>query len=132
MVNRQLLSRMKSTAIFINAARGGLVNEQDLADALNDGLIAGAALDVLSSEPPSPDNPLLKAKNCLITPHIAWATLEARRRMMAATVENIRAFRAGRANQRGEFKMTEQVLSLSTKSPRNATLVSGSQCLFFP
>ncbi len=96
MVNRQLLSRMKLTAIFINAARGGLVNEQDLADALNDGLIAGAALDVLSSEPPSPNNPLLKAKNCLITPHIAWATLEARRRMMAATVENIRAFRRGK------------------------------------
>ncbi len=95
MVNRELLLTMKSTAWFINAARGGLVNEQDLADALNDGRIAGAALDVLSAEPVHDDNPLLRARNCLITPHIAWATVEARRRMMAITEQNISAFLNG-------------------------------------
>ena len=96
MVDRRLLSTMKPTAFFINAARGGLVNEQDLADALNRGTIAGAALDVLSSEPPADDNPLLNASNCLITPHIAWATLEARRRMMSITAENVSAFLRGK------------------------------------
>jgi glycerate dehydrogenase len=96
MVNRALLSRMKPTALLINAARGGLVHEQDLADALNQGTLAGAALDVLSREPPSADQPLLQAKNCLLTPHIAWATLEARRRMMAITAENVAAFLQGK------------------------------------
>jgi glycerate dehydrogenase len=81
---------------LINAARGGLVQEQDLADALNQGRLAGAALDVLSTEPPPPGHPLLAASNCLLTPHIAWATLEARRRMMAVTAENIAAFQQGR------------------------------------
>lgn len=95
MVNRALLSRMKPTALLINAARGGLVHEQDLADALNQGTLAGAALDVLSCEPPPADHPLLRAKNCLITPHIAWATLEARRRMMAIAAENVAAFLQG-------------------------------------
>jgi glycerate dehydrogenase len=95
MVNQALLSRMKPTALLINAARGGLVNEQDLADALNQGVLAGAALDVLSAEPPPEDHPLLSAKNCLLTPHIAWATLEARRRMMTITAENIAAFLDG-------------------------------------
>ncbi len=95
MVDRLLLAKMKRTALFINAARGGLVNEQDLADALDRGTLAGAALDVLSCEPPRGDNPLLHARNCLLTPHIAWATLEARRRMMAVTVENVRAFLLG-------------------------------------
>jgi glycerate dehydrogenase len=96
MINRALLARMKPTALLINAARGGLVNEQDLADALNQGLVAGAALDVLSTEPPPVGHPLLHAKNCLLTPHIAWATLEARRHMMAVTAENIDAFLQGR------------------------------------
>ena len=96
MVNRGLLAKMKPSALFINAARGGLVNEQDLADALSTGRIAGAALDVLSLEPVTDNNPLLGAKNCLLTPHIAWATLEARRRLMAVTAENVAAFIAGK------------------------------------
>jgi glycerate dehydrogenase len=95
MVNRERLATMKPHALFINTARGGLVNEQDLADALNEGRIAGAALDVLSAEPPLADNPLLTAKKCLITPHIAWATVEARRRLMAETAFNIAAFQRG-------------------------------------
>jgi len=81
---------------LINTARGGLVNEADLAAALNDGRIAGAAVDVVSTEPIRPDNPLLGARNCLVTPHIAWASLAARRRLMRTTVENVRAFITGR------------------------------------
>ncbi len=91
-VNRTLLDRMKKSAFLINASRGGLVNEADLAEALNEGRIAGAALDVVSSEPIQPDNPLLRAKNVILTPHIAWATLDARRRLMKETVDNIKAF----------------------------------------
>jgi glycerate dehydrogenase len=86
---------MKSTALIINAARGGLIHEQDLADALNSGTLAGAALDVTSSEPIAPDNPLLKAKNAMITPHIAWATLAARKRLMHMAYENVKAFTEG-------------------------------------
>jgi glycerate dehydrogenase len=96
LVNRELLALMKPTAFFINTARGGLMVEQDLAEALNAGRIAGAAVDVVSAEPMKPDNPLLRAKNCLITPHISWATLEARRRLMETTAENVRAFLAGK------------------------------------
>lgn len=91
-VNRSLLETMQSSALLINTSRGPLINEDDLAEALNSGRITGAALDVLSIEPPSPDNPLLKAKNCLITPHIGWATFEARSRLMQTVVDNIRAF----------------------------------------
>jgi len=95
MVNRALLARMKPTALLVNTARGGLVVEQDLADALNEGRLAAAAVDVVSAEPIRISNPLLSARNCIITPHIAWATLEARRRLMAATAGNIAAFIAG-------------------------------------
>jgi glycerate dehydrogenase len=95
-VNRSLIGLMKKGAFFINASRGGLVNEQHLAEALNSGRIAGAAVDVVSTEPARPENPLLKADNCLITPHIAWATATARQNLMNATVANIRAFTAGR------------------------------------
>lgn len=91
-INESSLKKMKSNAIFINTARGGLVNEKDLAHALNNGIIDGAALDVLSSEPPSPQNPLLKAKNCLITPHIAWGSYEARKKLLEIVVENIKAY----------------------------------------
>lgn len=96
LINADSLRRMKPTAFLINTARGGLVNEKDLADALNAGRIAGAAVDVLSTEPPPADNPLLRARNCLITPHIAWATRSARVRMLAVVVDNVRAFLAGR------------------------------------
>jgi glycerate dehydrogenase len=95
-VNRALIERMKKSAFLINTSRGGLIHEQDLADALNAGRIAGAALDVVSVEPIRPDNPLLSAKNCLITPHMAWGALAARKRLMATTAENTRAFLAGR------------------------------------
>jgi glycerate dehydrogenase len=94
-VNKDLLASMKPAAFFINVSRGPLVHEQDLVDALNSGTIAGAALDVLSAEPPPANNPLLQAKNCIITPHIAWATREARERLMQVTISNLQAFLAG-------------------------------------
>lgn len=79
----------------MNTSRGPIINEEDLADALNQGLIAGAGLDVLSVEPPSPNNPLLKAKNCLITPHIAWATKEARARLIRIVEHNLSSYLSG-------------------------------------
>jgi glycerate dehydrogenase len=95
LVNAQRIELMKPSALLVNTSRGPLVVEDDLAAALNAGRIGGAALDVLSSEPPSPDNPLLSAKNCFVTPHIAWATQAARTRLLGTVVENIRAFAAG-------------------------------------
>jgi glycerate dehydrogenase len=91
-INSEKLDMMKKTAFLINTSRGQLVNEHDLAKALNEGRIAGAGLDVLGVEPPPPDNPLLNAKNCLITPHIAWATQSARKRLMRTVIENVKAF----------------------------------------
>lgn len=96
LVNAQRLSLMKPTAILINTGRGLLVDEQALADALNADRLAGAGLDVLSAEPPPADHPLLTAKNCIITPHIAWASKAARIRLMETTVSNVKAFLAGR------------------------------------
>jgi glycerate dehydrogenase len=95
LVNAQRLSRMRPSALLINAGRGPLVNELDLASALENGVIAGAALDVLSQEPPAPDNPLLRAPHCLITPHNAWASLAARRRAMQIAAENVRGILRG-------------------------------------
>ena len=95
LVNRERLDRVKPGAFLINTARGALVNEKELALALDSGRLAGAGIDVVSQEPIRPDNPLRGARNCLITPHIAWATEEARARLMEATVANVAAFVAG-------------------------------------
>lgn len=91
-INAASLSRMKKSAVLINTSRGPLIVEEDLADALKEGRLAGAAVDVLSSEPPAADNPLLTTKNCIVTPHIAWATKEARTRLVETAVANLKAF----------------------------------------
>ncbi len=96
MVNARLLGSMKKDAFLINTARGALINDADLAAALREGKIAGAGLDVTTVEPINADNPLLAAPNCVITPHYAWATLAARKRLMGTTEENIAAFLAGK------------------------------------
>ena len=95
MVNKAFLEKMKRTAYLINTSRGGVVNEQDLAAALENGTIAGAGLDVLSAEPPKGGNVLIGAKNCLITPHIAWASLEARTKLLNIFLENVESFVKG-------------------------------------
>jgi len=100
LVNASRLSLMKPTAYLINTGRGQLVDEAALAAALNEGRLAGAGLDVLSSEPPVSDNPLLSARNCFITPHIAWATLAARERLMAIVTDNLARFLAGQPQNR--------------------------------
>lgn len=96
LVNRERLSLMKPTAILINTSRGQLVDEQALADALNDGRIYAAGLDVMATEPPRDGSPLLTARNCYITPHIAWASDEARKRLIRVVESNLRAFQQGR------------------------------------
>jgi glycerate dehydrogenase len=95
-INSERLKLMKKTAFLINTSRGPLVDEQALADALNNETIAGAGLDVLSEEPPSENNPLLKARNCYITPHIAWATIAARKRLLQVAVDNVVSFIEGK------------------------------------
>jgi len=95
LVNAARLAMMKPTAVLINTSRGAVIDEQALADALNSSQIAGAGLDVMSSEPPQADNPLLSAKNCSLTPHQAWATREARTRLMTVATDNVRAFIEG-------------------------------------
>lgn len=95
LINKTTLAKMKKSAILINTGRGPLVNEADLAAALNNGDIQAFGADVLSKEPPTSDNPLLSAKNCFITPHIAWATIDARRRLMEIAAENISQFIQG-------------------------------------
>jgi glycerate dehydrogenase len=95
-INAASLSKMKPSSFLINTSRGPLIVEKDLADALNHGRVAGAAVDVLSAEPPPLDNPLLHAKNCVVTPHIAWATREARTRLVELAAANLGAFLDGR------------------------------------
>ena len=94
-VNTRLLSKMKPSAYLINTARGQLINQTDLADALNQDRLAGAGLDVLHNEPPLPNNPLLTAKNCIITPHNAWGAIESRQRLMDILASNLQAFIKG-------------------------------------
>ncbi len=94
-INRDNIAKMKDGVIIINNSRGGLVVEEDLAQALNSGKVYAAGLDVVSTEPIQADNPLLQAKNCLITPHISWAAKESRQRIMDCVVDNVKAFLAG-------------------------------------
>jgi glycerate dehydrogenase len=96
LINKESLQKMKRSAFLLNTSRGPIINDLDLAEALNNDVIAGAGLDVLSIEPPSNDNPLFRAKNCIITPHIAWATKEARSRLMDVAVCNLSAFLNGK------------------------------------
>lgn len=95
LVNARRLSQMKPRALLINTSRGALIQEEDLAAALCNGQLAGAAVDVLSTEPPSPDNPLLSAPRCLVTPHLAWASAAARTRLIQIAADNLRAFLSG-------------------------------------
>jgi glycerate dehydrogenase len=94
-INKNTIAKMKDGVMIINNSRGPLVVEEDLADALNSGKVGGAALDVVSSEPIKADNPLLKAKNCIITPHISWAPVESRKRLMDIAVDNLEKFLIG-------------------------------------
>ncbi|HKH63258.1 MAG TPA: NAD(P)-dependent oxidoreductase, partial [Flavitalea sp.] len=96
LINKDTLKKMKAATFLLNTSRGPIIVDQNLADALNNNVIAGAGIDVLSVEPPPKDNPLFKAKNCLITPHLAWATKEARSRLMNGVVENVSAFLSGK------------------------------------
>lgn len=105
MINAETLSLMKPTALLINTARGGLVDEQALADALNSGVIAGAGIDVLANEPMRADCPLYKAKNCIITPHIAWAPIETRERLLKVVAANLEAWLNGTPQNEVQSKM---------------------------
>ena len=95
LINKDSLKKMKRSAFLLNTSRGPIIVDEDLADALNHDVIAGAGIDVLSVEPPSANNPLFKAKNCIITPHMAWATKESRTRLMSSVVNNLAAFLSG-------------------------------------
>ena len=96
MIGAVEIAKMKPTAFLLNLSRGSLLDEAAVAKALNSGCLAGAGLDVLGTEPPSPENPLIGVKNCFITPHIAWGTLAARQRLLQIATENLQAFLEGR------------------------------------
>ena len=95
-INKESIAKMKDGVILLNTSRGPLLVEEDVAEALNAGKIAAAGMDVVSREPITADNPLLSAKNCFVTPHIAWASKESRQRIMDCAVENVRAYLAGK------------------------------------
>ena len=112
LINERALALMKPTAVLINTGRGGLVDERALAAALHEKRIAGAAVDVLSSEPPAADNPLLSAPNVVITPHIAWTTQEARKRLISEAAKNLQAFLQGQRRNRVESSNFSQASGL--------------------
>lgn len=95
LINKKTISLMKRSAFLLNTSRGAIIVEEDLAEALNNGVIAGAGIDVLATEPPVTGSPLFNAKNCIITPHISWATREARTRLMSVSLDNLAAFKSG-------------------------------------
>jgi len=95
LINIDLLKTMKPSAYLLNTSRGQIINDQDLAEALNTGMLAGAGIDVFSEEPPKDNHPLLLAKNVVLTPHIAWTSFEARQKLIEITAENIKAFQSG-------------------------------------
>ena len=95
-INSETISMMKDGVLLVNSSRGGLIDEEALSEALNNGKVGGAAVDVVSTEPIRSNNPLLKAKNCIITPHMAWGAKEARKRIVETTLSNIRAFKKGK------------------------------------
>src|SRR5690606_41593799 len=107
LINAETLAKMKRSAFLVNTSRGPVVVEEDLAAALNQGTIAGAGIDVLTTEPPASDNPLFMANNCLITPHIAWAPKEARKRLMSNVVNNLVAYLDGTGENRSEEHTSE-------------------------
>lgn len=95
MIDKESIAKMKDGVIILNNSRGGLINEQDLADALHSGKVYGAGLDVMAVEPIEKDNPLLSAPNCFITPHISWAALDTRRRLIRFAIDNVKKFIEG-------------------------------------
>ena len=95
MINKETIAKMKDGVILLNNSRGGLINEYDLAEALHSGKVYGAGLDVMAVEPIEKDNPLLSAPNCFITPHISWAALDTRRRLIRFSIENVKKFLEG-------------------------------------
>ena len=128
LVNAERLALMKPTAILINTGRGPLVDEHALAEALNQGRLRAAGVDVLVEEPPQNDNPLIEATNCSITPHIAWATAEARERLLAIAVENLKAFVEGKPQNVVNGKRKGKIKNENRRSTPGGAKVKGKNC----